>query len=238
MGLDRAAFARGLGFVPDSWQEALLRSTSKRVLLNVSRQAGQEHRSRDHRPTPRPLPPEESGTSLRPGLEAGAGVLPEARRLLPGSGASGFSASRKQALIRTRERQPGLILPGTERTIRGFSSAALLIVDEAARIDDPLYHAIRPMVAVSGGALMMLSTPFGRRGVFYEEWSQGEGWDRYEVPATECARNSQEFLEEEKKQSGRYYRQEYMCSFEETEDTIFIREVVEAAFDDEIQPLW
>jgi hypothetical protein len=30
-------------------------------------------------------------------------------------------------------------LPGTEKTIRGFSGAALLIVDEAARVDDALY---------------------------------------------------------------------------------------------------
>ena len=37
------------------------------------------------------------------------------------------------------------------------------------------------MLAVSGGALIMLSTPAGRRGVFFEEWTEGVGWDRYEV---------------------------------------------------------
>src|SRR5215212_1162291 len=31
-------------------------------------------------------------------------------------------------------------LPGTEKTIRGFSGAVLLIVDEAARVDDALYY--------------------------------------------------------------------------------------------------
>jgi hypothetical protein len=56
-------------------------------------------------------------------------------------------------------------LPGTEKTIRGFSGAALLIVDEAARVDDALYYAVKPMLAVSGGSLLMLSTPYGRRGV-------------------------------------------------------------------------
>jgi hypothetical protein len=55
-------------------------------------------------------------------------------------------------------------LPGTEKTIRGFSGAALLIVDEAARVDDALYYAVKPMLAVSGGSLLMLSTPYGRRG--------------------------------------------------------------------------
>ena len=79
-------------------------------------------------------------------------------------------------------------LPGTDKTIRGFSGAALLIVDEASRVADELYFAVRPMLAVSGGALMMLSTPYGKRGVFYEEWTSGHGWERYEVKADECPR--------------------------------------------------
>jgi hypothetical protein len=56
-------------------------------------------------------------------------------------------------------------------------------VDEASRVPDELYFAVRPMLAVSGGALMMLTTPYGKRGIFYEEWTSGHGWARYEVPA-------------------------------------------------------
>ena len=44
-------------------------------------------------------------------------------------------------------------LPGTDKTIRGFSGTALLIVDEASRVADELYFAVRPMLAVSGGGL-------------------------------------------------------------------------------------
>jgi hypothetical protein len=60
-------------------------------------------------------------------------------------------------------------LPGTEKTIRGFSGAALLIVDEASRVADELYFAVRPMIAVRGGSLVMLSTPYGKQGIFFEE---------------------------------------------------------------------
>src|SRR3712207_7257735 len=42
-------------------------------------------------------------------------------------------------------------LPGTEKTIRGFSGAVLLLVDEASRVNDGLYYAVRPMLAVSEG---------------------------------------------------------------------------------------
>jgi hypothetical protein len=130
-------------------------------------------------------------------------------------------------------------LPGTDKTIRGFSGAALLIVDEASRVADELYFAIRPMLAVSGGSLMMLSTPHGKRGVFYEEWTSGRGWERYQVPASECPRIAPEFLEEEREALPSWvYRQEYECSFEETEDQVFTTEMVERAVTAEVTPLF
>jgi hypothetical protein len=130
-------------------------------------------------------------------------------------------------------------LPGTEKTIRGFSGAALLIVDESSRVADELYFAVRPMLAVSGGSLMMLSTPFGKRGIFFEEWSQGQGWERYKVPADECPRISEEFLAEEQRAlPRRVYRQEYECSFEETEDQVFSFKDVNSALDPDVRPLF
>jgi hypothetical protein len=132
-------------------------------------------------------------------------------------------------------------LPGTEKTIRGFSGAALLIVDEAARVEDALYYAIRPMLAVSGGRLMMLSTPAGRRGVFHEEWTRepGEGWERYEVRASECERIPSSFLEEERRSLPAWiYRQEYECSFEDLEDALFGFELVASSITEEVTPLF
>jgi hypothetical protein len=132
-----------------------------------------------------------------------------------------------------------ITLPGSEKTIRGFSGVGLLLVDEASRVDDGLYHAVRPMLAVSGGALMMLSTPYGKRGVFYEAWTEGTGWERYEVPAGECPRISEAFLEEERRAlPRRIFRQEYECSFEETEDQVFSYEDVAGAITDEVAPLF
>jgi hypothetical protein len=112
-------------------------------------------------------------------------------------------------------------------------------VDEAARVSDELYFAVRPMLAVSGGSLVMLSSPYGKRGVFFEEWANGSGWERYAVPATEVPRISPEFLVEERHAlPERVFRQEYMCSFEETEDHVFSYEDVEAALSDEVAPLF
>jgi hypothetical protein len=130
-------------------------------------------------------------------------------------------------------------LPGTEKTIRGFSGAALLIVDEAARVDDGLYYAIRPMLAVSGGRLMMLSTPAGRRGVFHEEWTNGEGWERYEILASEVPRIPESFLAEERAALPTFiYEQEYCCRFIETEDQLFGYDLVASSITEEVTPLF
>jgi hypothetical protein len=95
------------------------------------------------------------------------------------------------------------------------------------------------MLAVSGGALIMLTTPYGKRGVFFEEWTSGQGWERYEVPAAECPRISPEFLEEERRAlPARVYRQEYGCSFEDIEDQVFGYEDVMAAMSEEVAPLF
>jgi hypothetical protein len=64
-----------------------------------------------------------------------------------------------------------LSLPASEETIVGFSAVTRLILDEAARIPDATYYSVRPMLAMSQGSMLALSSPFGRRGFFYEAWA-------------------------------------------------------------------
>jgi tRNA(Met) C34 N-acetyltransferase TmcA len=87
-----------------------------------------------------------------------------------------------------------IALPGTERTVRGYAAADLVVIDEAARVDDELLTAVRPMLATSDGHLIALTTPAGKRGWFYESWSGAGDWTRIKVAATDCPRITQEFL--------------------------------------------
>lgn len=74
-------------------------------------------------------------------------------------------------------------LPGSQDTVRGFSGVRLLIVDETARVANDLYPAVRPMLAVSSGRLLALSTPFGTRGWWYDAWhSTSHGSDTKSRP--------------------------------------------------------
>ncbi len=241
LALDRVSFASSLGLDPDPWQADLLRSTSPRVLLNCARQSGKSTMSGVialHRALYFPgslvlcLAPSE-----RQSKELFAKVADSYRRL---RGAPAPASDRKLGMhLPNGSRIEAL--PGSEKTVRGFSGTSLLIVDEAARVDDELYYAVRPMLAVSGGALMMLTTPYGKRGVFFEEWTSeaGREWERYEVPARECPRISEAFLEEERAALPPWiFRQEYECSFEETEDAVFTHEMIQRAVTDEVKPLF
>jgi hypothetical protein len=131
-------------------------------------------------------------------------------------------------------------LPGTEATIRGYSGVNLVIEDEAARVPDELYYAVRPMLAVSKGRIILMSTPFGKRGHFHQEWIEGtNSWERIRIPASACSRISHAFLEEEKKAlGGWWYSQEYECEFVQTVDSVFNYDLVMSAMSDDVKPLF
>jgi hypothetical protein len=123
--------------------------------------------------------------------------------------------------------------------VRGFSAVSLLLIDEAARVEDAMYKALRPMLAVGDGDLWLMSTPWGKRGFFHEVWEHGgPEWTRVCVPATECPRIRKEFLEEERGALGPvWFRQEYLCEFVDNGSAVFGRDLVERALNDELAPL-
>jgi len=236
LALDRVSFAKRLGLEPDPWQEDLLRSTSDRVLLNCSRQSGKStisgvialHRALYH--------PGSLVLCLAPALRQSQELFGKVLGFYRALGRLVPACAERKLSLELQNDSRIVTLPGTEKTIRGFSGAALLIVDEAARVDDGLYLAVRPMLAVSGGALMMLSTPYGKRGIFFEEWTSGAGWERYEVPATQCRRIPPAFLEEERTVMPEWwFAQEYLCEFRETDDQVFTHAMIEGARADEVQ---
>jgi len=234
--LDPVLLAAQVGLVPDPWQADVLRSTASRLLLNCSRQSGKSTIT--------------SVLAVHTALyEAGSLVL----LLSPSLRQSGelfkkciatykdlgrpVAPESETALTLTLDNGSRIVsLPGSkDGNIRGYSGVNLLVIDEAAWVAESLYMSVRPMLAVSGGRMLALSTPHGTRGWFYEAWRGVEPWERYEVPAPLCPRISEEFLAEERRNMGEWwYDQEYMCQFSEAETQAFRREDVERAFREDI----
>ena len=125
-------------------------------------------------------------------------------------------------------------LPQNEAKVRGFSKVSLLMIDEASRVDDDLYRAMRPTLAVGNGDLWLMSTPNGQRGFFHQEWTEGGSrWVRIRVTAPECARIDPSFLADERASGGdKWFRQEYLCEFVERVGAVFSQESIDAALQD------
>lgn len=239
MAADPVLLARAAGLDPDPWQEKALRSTALRLAFNVTRQGGKSTIAAtlaDHTAVYRP------GSLvllLSPGLRQSKELFRKVVQVYRATGRPVSPETENTLELGLSNGSRVVSLPGTEKTVRGFSAVDLLIVDEASRVDDALYAAIRPMLAVSNGRLITMSTPWGARGWWWKEWVDGgTTWERYEIPATACPRISAEFLAEERRYGELFYASEYECRFVDTEDMAFRSEDVEAALDSSVRPLW
>jgi hypothetical protein len=235
---DPVLLARDCGIEPDAWQAKLLRERPRRGLWLASRQSGK------------------TTTALLTTLwtvlyEAPALCLIVSPSLRQSSEAfrtftmlyhklDGAPELKAESLTRAELANGSRVisLPGAERTVRGYAGAKLIVLDEASRIDDALIAALRPMMATVNGSLLMLTTPAGRRGEFFRAWTEGDGWTRVRVPASECPRLSKEFLDEEKRELGpQVYKQEYELEFVADAEAVFPVELIDRAFTDEIRSI-
>src|SRR5262249_26566373 len=119
-------------------------------------------------------------------------------------------------------------------------TADLIVIDEAARVPDALYYAVRPMLATTGGTLVCLTSAFAKSGVFYSEWTGTEpGGSRVRGAATVCPRISPEVLAEERRSLGeRWFTMEYLCEFGDDIAAVFRAEDIRAAFTRDVLPLF
>lgn len=158
-------------------------------------------------------------------------------------------------------------LPGSERSVRGFSKPRKIVVDEAARVADETIYALRPMMIGAGTELLLLTTPFGKRGYFYRMWTGSNSWKKIMVrigfdvvdgklvdamPEAEyhekmlklgilayySPRHTRAELEEELADNDEmWFRQEYLCEFVDVQSNVFTAELIQSAFDGEVKPL-
>lgn len=236
---DRVAFAEALGLELDPWQAELLASESRRDILNCSRQAGKSTAAALLALHEALYQPGSVTVLISPSQRQSSELFRKVidyRNLLPAPPAL-LEDNRLSMSVAGGGRV--LSLPGSESTIRGISAVTLLIEDEAARVEDELYQAIRPMLSTTNGRLILASTPWGKRGHFWRVWDEGEGWNKVRVPADRVPRISPDFLAQEKRElPAHVFQQEYMCHFAESTDAVFTHADVMAALRDDIQPLF
>ena len=234
--VDEVVFARSLGLEPDRWQAEALRCSHPRQLYNCARQSGKStivalkalHRANYY--------PSSLVLLLSPSMRQSGELFRRVAMFYRLMAEQAPAEAETQLRLELKNGSRIVSLPGTEGTIRGFSGADLLVFDEGARVADELYYTVRPMLAVSRGRLIGLSTPFGKRGWWSDAWHSREDWQRFRVTAEECPRISAAFLEEEKRNLGEWwFRQEYECDFMDAETAAFRADDIEALFDRKVE---
>lgn len=236
-------FARdALGFQPDPWQERVLSWRGKRLILNCCRQSGKStttgivaaHEALYHPGSLTLL----ISPSLRQSSELFKKVTDQLARLPADAQPERPEDNKLSLQFATGSRI--VSLPSTGATVRGFSAVDLVIEDEAAWVPDVLRHAISPMLAVSGGRLVLMSTPFGKRGHFSQTWHEGgPEWERIQVTAYDVPRISRDFLEQERRDLGRLvFQSEYECVFSENANSLFTGDDLAAMFASDLPPLF
>lgn len=236
--LDPVSFARGLGFEPEPWQSKLLRSHAKRMLVRCCRQSGKTTTT--------------SVKALHVAMHnPGRDVLiisPSQRQsdeLLRRCGSLYRSVGEQPRLKRDNTSEMGLgngsrivSLPGSEGTVRGFAAVKLIVIDEASRVDEDLLASVLPMSA-SDGQIMILSTPFGKRGFFYDlHQDESNGYERHAVSVYESAQYGPERIAEVKAALGSFvFASDYEIAFGDTQSQLFSTESIRAAFSPGIAPL-
>lgn len=253
-------YLKSLGWRPFKWQEHAIQK-HYRLVLNCCRQAGKStvvsakaiHRAKYY---PNSLillisPSERQSVELMNKVEAFMSCDPQLPRLATDN------KLEKEFINKSRI----LALPGSEKTTRGFSEPAMVIIDEASRVEEELYYSLLPMMEDPEAELILMSTPHGKRGFFFDAWNSVH-WSKVEVTGRDILkrfRSEKQYMairekdgiwacysprHTEKSLKMKYdlmgdwwYRQEYCGEFVDSEDSVFNTDDIMAAITDSVKPL-
>jgi hypothetical protein len=228
------------GFNPEEHQADFLRSQAGRELLLACRQFGKSTACAGKAVNEILLEPGALVLVLSPSLRQSGELFLKATGIYDALGAPVPQRRRTATTLELANGSRLVCLPGKPANVRSFSRPRLIVLEEAAFVDDGLFVATRPMLARShGGKFVMASSPYGQRGEFYRTWTKGVNWRRTKVTADQVAAITPEFLAEERLELGpRWYAQEYLCAFVTIAGAVFDPLAVEAALDAGVRPLF
>ncbi len=226
--VDPTALARKAHIEPDPWQQAALRSSARQQLWLCCRGAGKSMTAAILAVHTAAYTPGSTVLLVSPSQRQSDELMGKVKALLRYIDRPESDAVQKVVLTNGSRI---ISLPGGEHSIRGFH-VNLVIIDEAARVEDETYAAVRPMLLVTRGRLVALSTPHGARGWFHEAWTEGgPAWERTKVTADDVPRISAADLERERAAFGQWlFRQEFYCEFVNADEAMWTAEQIERMF--------
>jgi len=218
-------FERAFGLVPLPWQRTYLRET-RPVSVLKGRQVGASLAAAALAIHTVRYRGDVNVVIVSPSLKQSTEITTRARRGLDRLGER--LVQDTSSMIRLSNGSRILSLPGTAKSVRGWT-AALLIIDEASFVDAATWTAARALVA-TGGRLVVQSTPADETGDFHELVTAADpGWAHFAIRSDEVPTIAAEFLERERRaMSPDAFASEYECVFGKAGATLFSPERIAA----------
>jgi hypothetical protein len=228
------------GFDAEPRQVALLRSSAPRLLIGACRQWGKSVSAAALAVVEALVNPRALVLLLAPVQRQSSELFAKVTGIYDALGQPVPESRRTRTTLELMNGSRVVALPGQAATVRGFSGARLVVVDEAAFARDELFSAVSPMVSRSRGRLVLLSSAFAKRGFFYESWTNGgDDWNRTKVIASEVPALDPQFLEAERRVLGpRLFYMEYNFVFSDVLASAFDPDAIEKALEAGIRPLF
>lgn len=185
-GLSRSAYVISCGFIPYYWQRKVLDSHAKFKIIDGARQSGKS-----------------TIVSVIPAHKAKFRAKSLSLVIAPTRAQANEDMLKIKDLISRDPTYPALVknsafevqlsngsrivvVTATDKAARGYSAPDVILVDEASRVPDTVYSsAILPMQTASPEdfELILISTPFGKQGFFYDCWANSEVYEKFEIHA-------------------------------------------------------
>jgi phage FluMu gp28-like protein len=121
--------------------------------------------------------------------------------------------------------------------LRGFT-ADVVVIDEGAYVSDEIFPVINPMLATTGGKLIIIGTPWGVNNQFYRIFTEPKkyGFSAYKFKSIDNPNISEKFLEREKKSLPMMmYLQEYEAEFVDEADSYLPYNIVKGCINEDLQ---
>ena len=214
---DPGSFARSvLGWTPDEKQLMVLRTTSRRVVLNCARAWGKSTVTATRIVHLTVMRPGRTAVIISENLSQTGEVFMKIDGFLEQLGITARGEPGKQLARRLPNGSRILGIAAREAAVRSYHGD-FVFIDEAARIEDDVIDAFTPVLMARRGDLWMASTPKGKRGRFWEIWTYGKNWLKVSVPVSENPRIAAEFVEQCREEKGDdWVKRELGCQFVES----------------------
>lgn len=180
-GLSIPTYLRSCGFDPFDWQCAVLSDPSTRICIDGARQGGKSTIISAGACHMAKYKPKSLTLVIAPTKAQASEDIIKIRHFIASDKNYPALVKNNTEVIETVTGSRILVIVASDDGARGYSNPDLIIFDEASRIPDEVFEAVRPMITNNLKArIYEISTPNGKQGFFYNHFCDPH-WSRYFV---------------------------------------------------------